>query len=97
MRPQASTWLRGAPPQAIARRAAQPYLRAMLQFIDILLYILLALVFLVLAAGIYALFRGGDFGRTWSNRLMRARVLFQFIAVLVIVAGFWLKNQLAGG
>ncbi|MEQ8404040.1 MAG: twin transmembrane helix small protein [Oceanicaulis sp.] len=69
----------------------------MLQFIDILLYILLALVFLVLAAGIYALFRGGDFGRTWSNRLMRARVLFQFIAVLVIVAGFWLKNQLAGG
>ena len=89
--------LRGAPPQAIARRAAHAYLRAMLQFIDILLYILLALVFLVLAAGIYALFRGGDFGRTWSNRLMRARVLFQFIAVLVIVAGFWLKNQLAGG
>jgi uncharacterized membrane protein len=65
----------------------------MIGVIDTLLYILLAVVFIVLAAGIYALFRGGDFGRTWSNRLMRLRVLFQFIAVLVIVAGFWLKSQ----
>ncbi len=62
-------------------------------FIDILLYGLLAVVFVILAAGIYALFRGGEFGRTWSNRLMRMRVLFQFIAVLVIVVGFWLKRQ----
>jgi hypothetical protein len=61
--------------------------------IDIILYILLGVVFVILAAGIYALFRGGEFGRTWSNRLMRMRVLFQFIAVLVIVAGFWLKSQ----
>lgn len=66
----------------------------MIGIIDTLLYILLAVVFVVLAAGIYALFRGGQFGRTWSNRLMRLRVLFQFIAVLVIVAGFWLKSQL---
>jgi type II secretory pathway component PulF len=66
----------------------------MVGVIDTLLYILLAVVFVVLAAGIYALFRGGEFGRTWSNRLMRLRVLFQFIAVLVIVAGFWLKSQL---
>jgi hypothetical protein len=69
----------------------------MLQLIDILLYILLAAVFVILAAGVYALFRGGEFGRSWSNRLMRLRVLFQFIAVMVIVLGFWLKNQLAGG
>ncbi len=65
----------------------------MTAFIDTLLYILLGVVFIVLAAGIYSLFRGGEFGRTWSNRLMRMRVLFQFIAVLVIVAGFWLKQQ----
>ena len=51
-------------------------------------------VLLVLAAGIFALFRGGEFGRTWSNKLMRARVLFQFIAILVVVAGFWLKQHL---
>ena len=53
-------------------------------------------VLLLAAAGIYALFRGGEFGRTWSNRLMRARVLFQFIAVLVIVALFWLKGAFSG-
>lgn len=66
----------------------------MIQFLDIILYVLLAVVFAVLAAGIFALFRGGEFGRTWSNKLMRARVLFQFIAVLVVVAGFWLKQHL---
>ncbi|MCP2669602.1 twin transmembrane helix small protein [Maricaulaceae bacterium EIL42A08] len=66
----------------------------MTDFIDILLYVLLAVVFVILALGIYSLFRGGEFGRSWSNRLMRLRVLFQFIAVLVIVAGFWLKQQL---
>lgn len=64
----------------------------MIGLIDTLLYILMGVVFLTLVAGIYALFRGGDFGRSWSNKLMRARVLFQFLAVLVIVAGFWAKG-----
>ena len=64
--------------------------------IDILLYIALGIVFAILCAGIYALFRGGEFGRTWSNRLMRARVLFQFIAVIIILIGFWAKGALAG-
>ncbi len=68
----------------------------MTTFIDILLGILLVAVFAILVAGIYALFRGGDFGRSWSNRLMRMRVLFQFLAVLVLVVGFWLKQQFAG-
>lgn len=66
----------------------------MIAFIDILLYILLAIVFVILAAGIFTLFKGGDFGRSWSNKLMRARVLFQFIAILVLVVGFWLKREM---
>ncbi len=36
--------------------------------------------------GIYSLFRGGDFGRSWSNKAMRMRVLLQFIAVLILIA-----------
>jgi hypothetical protein len=80
--------------RAIARGAPRAYFRAMIQFLDTVLYILLAVVFLVLAAGIYSLFRGGEFSRTWSNKLMRARVLFQFIAILVVLAGFWLKQHL---
>jgi hypothetical protein len=65
-------------------------------FLEILLYIVIAIVTVVLAGGIYALFRGGEFGRSWSNKLMRARVLFQFIAVLLVVAIVWLQRS-AGG
>ena len=49
----------------------------------------LAAVLIVLALGIFALFRGGDFGRSYSNKLMRLRVLMQFIAVLILVAAFY--------
>ena len=57
-----------------------------------LIPIALAAVFTVLSVGIYALFRGGDFGRSWSNKLMRLRVLLQFIAILVLVAAVWWRN-----
>jgi hypothetical protein len=67
----------------------------MITFVDILLYVLLAVVFIVLCLGVFALFKGGDFGRSWSNKLMRARVVIQFAAILVLVAGFWLKSHFA--
>ena len=54
-----------------------------------LIPISLAAVLVTLAVGIFALFRGGEFGRSYSNKLMRLRVLLQFIAVLVLVAAFW--------
>lgn len=43
-------------------------------------------VLTALGFGIYALFRGGDFGRSYSNKLMRLRVLLQFIAIIILVA-----------
>ena len=67
----------------------------MITFVDTLLYILLAVVVVVLCLGVFALFKGGDFGRSWSNKLMRARVVIQFAAILVLVAGFWLKSHFA--
>lgn len=51
-----------------------------------LILIALAAVFITLCVGIYALFRGGDFGRSYSNKLMRLRVLLQFVAILILVA-----------
>jgi hypothetical protein len=42
-------------------------------------------VAIVLIIGLYSLYRGGDFARTHSNRLMRLRVLLQAIAILVIM------------
>ena len=56
---------------------------------QVLVPLSLAAVFVTLAFGIYALFRGGDFGRSYSNKLMRLRVLLQFIAILILVAAFY--------
>ena len=53
---------------------------------SILIPVSLGAVALTLAVGIYALFRGGDFGRTYSNKLMRLRVLLQFCAIMILVA-----------
>jgi len=55
----------------------------------ILVPLALAAVLITLGVGIYALFRGGDFGRSYSNKLMRLRVLMQFIAIIVLVAAAW--------
>lgn len=54
----------------------------------------LGAVLLALGFGIYALFRGGDFGRSYSNRLMRLRVVLQAIAIVVLVAAaFWWRSR----
>ena len=47
----------------------------------------------VLAVGIYALFRGGDFGRSYSNKLMRLRVVMQAIAIAVLVGAAWWRRS----
>ena len=60
---------------------------------DYAIYAVLAAVATVLALGIYALFRGGDFGRSYSNKLMRLRVLMQAIAVAVLMAAVWWRGQ----
>jgi hypothetical protein len=53
----------------------------------------LASVAIVLAIGIYALFRGGDFGRSYSNKLMLLRVVVQAVAVVILVAALWWRSQ----
>lgn len=50
-----------------------------------LIFIFLFAVFIVLTTGIISMLRGGDFNKKWSNKLMRARVILQAIAVLLIV------------
>ncbi len=60
---------------------------------DYLIYAALAAVAIVLVLGIFALFRGGDFGRSYSNKLMRLRVLAQAIAIAVLVAAAWWRSQ----
>jgi hypothetical protein len=56
----------------------------------------LGAVVLTLGVGIYALFRGGNFGRTYSNKLMRLRVVLQFCAILVLMAAVAWRGHLHG-
>ncbi len=51
-----------------------------------LIPVALAAVAITLGFGIFALFKGGEFGRTWSNKLMQLRVAMQACAILVLVA-----------
>ncbi|MBF96049.1 MAG: hypothetical protein CMJ13_05730 [Pelagibacterales bacterium] len=48
-------------------------------------------VFIVLTLGVFAMARGDSFNKNWSQKLMRMRVLFQAVAILliVIIFGFW--------
>lgn len=47
----------------------------------------------VLVVGLYSLFRGGDFAKTYSNKLMRLRILAQFIAIVIIMAVLYLNGR----
>lgn len=60
---------------------------------DYLIFAALTGVAMVLAVGIFALFRGGDFGRSYSNKLMRLRVAMQAVAIVVLVAAAWWRRQ----
>jgi len=59
----------------------------------ILVAVAVGLVFLVLCAGLYTLWKGGDTARTWSNKLMRIRVLAQFAAIIIIMAVLFLSQH----
>jgi hypothetical protein len=60
---------------------------------DFLIPAALAAVTLVLAVGIYSLFRGGDFGRSYSNKLMRLRVVMQAVAIAVLMGAVWWRAR----
>jgi hypothetical protein len=57
---------------------------------DVLIVIALVAVAATLAFGIYSLQRGGEFSQKYSNKIMRLRVLLQFVAILILAAAlFW--------
>ncbi|MBI1406355.1 MAG: twin transmembrane helix small protein [Caulobacter sp.] len=60
---------------------------------SILIPAALLAVTITLGFGLYSLFRGGDYGRSRSNKLMRLRVLMQFIAIIVLVAAYWWRTR----
>lgn len=53
---------------------------------EFLIPLALAAVTITLGFGIFSLFKGGDYARSNSNKLMRLRVVLQFTAILLLVA-----------
>lgn len=64
-----------------------------LNFVSIATGAAMGLVLIVLIVGIINLMRTGDQARSRSNKLMRLRVAVQFVAVVLLMAGLWLKNR----
>ncbi len=60
---------------------------------NFLVAVAVSVVALILLAGLYTLWVGGQTSRNWSNYLMRLRVLAQFIAVLIIMAVLYLTGR----
>ena len=65
--------------------------RAMSSVFPILMTVLLAAVAIILALGLWNLLRGGNSSR--SQSLMRMRILFQFIAVVVVMAALYIASR----
>ena len=63
---------------------------------NVLILLAILAVAVVLGFGIYSLFRGGDYARSNSNRLMRLRVIMQATAVALLMAGLWWKTSHGG-
>ena len=57
-------------------------------FMDILVPIAMAAVAVILVAGLWNMMRGGSPNR--SQKLMRARVLMQFAAIVLMMGALWL-------
>lgn len=52
----------------------------------------LALVLGVLIVGILGMAKGGEFNRKYGNKLMRLRVIFQFVALALILLAAYLRD-----
>ena len=60
---------------------------------NFLIGIAISVVAVILLAGLYTLWTGGEVSRNWSNRLMRMRVMAQLVAVLIILAVLYFSGR----
>jgi hypothetical protein len=58
-----------------------------------LVAIAIGVVFVILSLGIYTMWKGGATAATWSNKLMRLRVLAQFITIIIVILVVWASQS----
>ena len=57
-----------------------------------LILVVLVGVLIVLFIGIISMLKGGEFNKRWSNKLMRARVFLQALAIILILITAYLLS-----
>ncbi len=65
----------------------------MLTLSNIIIFMSLLTVFLILAWGIITMARGGEYNKSKSNIIMRYRIVFQAIAIIIFVTILLLKRS----
>ena len=58
----------------------------------IILFLALAIVAAILGWGVLTMARGGEYNVKHFNRIMRYRIIFQAIALVVILVLIWLRD-----
>ena len=56
-----------------------------MDWFNITLFLSMALVVFILAWGLITMARGGEYNKSHSNILMRYRIIFQAIAILIFI------------
>ena len=67
-----------------------------MDWFNITLFISMFLVVLILAWGLITMARGGEFNKSNSNILMRYRIIFQAVAILIFVCLLMYKRYSNG-
>ena len=67
-----------------------------MDFYNSILYISMAIVVLILGWGLFTMARGGEYNKSKSNLLMRYRIIFQAIAILIFVCLLMYKKHSNG-
>ena len=58
-----------------------------------LVAVAVGIVFVVLLLGLYTLWKGGATSASWSDKLMRIRVLAQAVAIVIIMAVLYFSHS----
>ncbi|MDA9163219.1 MAG: twin transmembrane helix small protein [Alphaproteobacteria bacterium] len=62
------------------------------KFLPLVLIVCMFVALLVVLIGVIAMAKNGNFNKKYSNKLMRMRVLFQGVAVIVFAAIIYLSR-----
>ena len=67
-----------------------------MEWYNFILYISMVIVVLVLGWGLITMARGGEYNKSKSNLLMRYRIVFQALAILIFVCLLMYKKYSNG-